>query len=222
MVTVRAVRLLRCSTPQSGKPSVQSVCSVQFVHRSTITRALWAQLAFRRHHPGVDCMLIGQMRSTWVGGPKRDGAQSPQPNRGVRSPRSSLPGEPNSRPRTSVRTLEPSWSRSRSSSETVRTNLVDRTTQRRAAASSRGHPGGASRQAACGRCRWADEGPAQPRTLEHKKPAASTTNNGHHNKSPHPPGPDAKDRPSHSGSARRSRTRSNGPCSARRRNSIGL
>ena len=48
VVTVRTVRLLRCSTPQSAKPSGKSVCSVQFVYRSTIARALCAgQLALR-------------------------------------------------------------------------------------------------------------------------------------------------------------------------------
>ena len=47
-MTVRTVRLLLRSTPQSAKPSVQSVCSVQFVYRPTITRALCArQLALR-------------------------------------------------------------------------------------------------------------------------------------------------------------------------------
>ncbi len=40
MTTVRTVRPVPCSTPQSGKPSVQSVCPVQFVYRYTITRAL--------------------------------------------------------------------------------------------------------------------------------------------------------------------------------------
>ena len=39
VVTVRTVRLLRCSTPQSGKPSGKSVQSVQFVYRSTIRHA---------------------------------------------------------------------------------------------------------------------------------------------------------------------------------------
>ena len=39
-MTVRTVRLVPCSIPQSPKPSVQSVQSVQFVYRSTITRAL--------------------------------------------------------------------------------------------------------------------------------------------------------------------------------------
>jgi len=48
MGAVRTVRPVPCSTPQSAKPSVQSVCSVQFVYRYTITRALCAgQLALR-------------------------------------------------------------------------------------------------------------------------------------------------------------------------------
>ena len=47
-VTVRTVRLLLRSAPQSAKPSVQSVSSVQFVYRPTIARALCArQLALR-------------------------------------------------------------------------------------------------------------------------------------------------------------------------------
>ena len=46
--TVRTVRLMRCSAPQSAKPSGKSVWSVQFVYRSTIARALCArQLALR-------------------------------------------------------------------------------------------------------------------------------------------------------------------------------
>ena len=40
MTTVRTVRPVPCSIPQSAKPSVQSVCPVQFVYRYTITRAL--------------------------------------------------------------------------------------------------------------------------------------------------------------------------------------
>ena len=48
VVTVRTVRLLLRSTPQSLKPSGKSVCSVPFVNRSTITHALCArQLALR-------------------------------------------------------------------------------------------------------------------------------------------------------------------------------
>ncbi len=41
MAGVRTVRPLLCSTPQSAKPSVQFVCSVQFVYRYTIPRALY-------------------------------------------------------------------------------------------------------------------------------------------------------------------------------------
>ena len=38
-MTVRTVRLLLRSIPQSPKPSGKSVCSVQFVYRSTIARS---------------------------------------------------------------------------------------------------------------------------------------------------------------------------------------
>ena len=99
-----------------NRPGNPSSPSSSYTALPSGTRAMCSACPPGSRHSGVDCMLLDQIRSTWVGDPRRDRVHRWQtkPARSISAQLASGIARRSTSATTAVRTLEPmlSWNRS--------------------------------------------------------------------------------------------------------------